>query len=269
MKFTLLLVAGCLLAQDPMEILKRTMDRDARNLAILDTYMYERNTNKKVFDKDGKLKEDIQDVHEVFRIDGTEIERLLMKKGKALSAKEEASERKRVDKEIARIKSESPKERAKRRGETDKDKREEIEARREVLEAFNFAMVGEKEIAGRKCWGVRGDPKPGFVGKGRRAEQLRKVSGVVWIDHDTYELTRFELNTHDTISVGWFLIRLQPGTKVRLDQTLVNNEVWLPKEIDIRSDARVLGKLLRVGIEIRYDKFRKFTSDSKLVLGEQ
>jgi len=26
---------------------------------------------------------------------------------------------------------------------------------------------------------------------------------------------------------------------------------------------------LRVGIEIRYDKFRKFTSDSKLVLGEQ
>jgi len=269
MKFTLLLVAGCLLAQDPTEIMKRAMGRDERNLAILDTYMYERNTNQKLFDKDGKLKEDIQEVHEVFRIDGTEIERLLMKKGKALSAKEEASEQKRVDKEIARIKSESPRERAKRRGETDKDKREEIEARREVLEAFNFAMVGEKEIDGRKCWGIRGDPKPGFVGKGRRAEQMRKVKGVVWIDHDSYELTRLEMDTHDTISFGWFLFRLQPGAKIRLDQALINNEVWLPKEIDVRADARLLGKMLRVGIEIRYDKFRKFTSDSKLVLGEQ
>jgi hypothetical protein len=95
------------------------------------------------------------------------------------------------------------------------------------------------------------------------------VKGVVWIDQETYELTRMELDTHETISFGWFLVRLQPGAKIRLDQTLVNNEVWLPKEIDIRADARLLGKMLRVGIEIRYDKFRKFSSDSKLVLGEQ
>ncbi len=269
MKFTLLLLAGCVLAQDPAEIMKRAMGRDERNLAILDTYMYERKTNQRLFDKDGKLKEDTQEVHEVFRIDGTEIERLLLKKGKALSAKEEASEQKRVDKEIAKIKNESPKERAKRRGETDKDKREEIEARREILEAFNFTMVGEQQIAGRKCWGIRGEPRSGFVGKGRRADQMKKVKGVAWIDQDSYEFTRLELDTHDTISFGWFLFRLQPGTKIRLDQALINNEVWLPKEIDVRADARLLGKMLRVGIEIRYDKFRKFSSDSKLILGEQ
>ncbi len=269
MKLGWLFLAASLCAQDPKEIIKRAMERDERNLAMLDTYMYERKTIQKTYDKDGRLKEDNEDLHEVFHVDGAEIERLLMKKGKPLSPKEEQAEQKRVDKEIAKIKNESPRERAKRRGETEKDKREEIEARKEVLDAFQFALVGEKAILGRKCWGIRGEPRPGFAGKGRRADQMKKVKGVVWVDQETYELTRMELDTHDTISFGWFLVRLQPGAKIRLDQTLVNNEVWLPKEIDIRADARLLGKMLRVGIEIRYDKFRKFSSDSKLVLGEQ
>ena len=269
MKLGWLFLAASLCAQDPKEIIKRAMERDERNLAMLDTYMYERKTIQKTYDKDGRIKEDNEDLHEVFHVDGSEIERLLMKKGKALSPKEEQAEQKRVDKEIAKIKNESPRERAKRRGETEKDKREEIEARKEVLEAFQLELVGEKAILGRNCWGIRGTPRPGFTGKGRRADQMKKVKGVVWIDQETYELTRMELDTHETISFGWFLVRLQPGAKIRLDQTLVNNEVWLPKEIDIRADARLLGKMLRVGIEIRYDTFRKFSSDSKLVLGEQ
>lgn len=269
MKFAWLFLAISLCAQDPKEIVKRAMERDERNLAVLDTYMYERKTIQKTYDKDGQIKEDTEDLHEVFRVDGSEIERLLMKKGKPLSPQEEQAEQKRVDREIAKIKGESPKDRAKRRRETEKDKREEVEARKELLDAFSFELVGEKEILGRNCWGIRGIPRPEFTGKGRRADQMKKVKGVVWIDQETYELTRMELDTHETISIGWFLFRLQPGAKIRLDQTLVNNEVWLPKEIEIRADARLLGKMLRVGIEIHYDKFRKFSSDSKLVLGEQ
>ena len=269
MKLGWLFLAGCLCAQDPKEIMKRAMERDERNLAMLDTYIYERKTIQKTYEKDGRLKEDTESLHEVFHVDGSEIERLLMKKGKPLSKKEEEAEQKRVDKEIAKIKNESPRERVKRRGETEKDKKEEIEARKEVLDAFRFELVGEKPILGRKCWGIRGEPRPGFAGKGRRADQMKKVKGVVWVDQETYELSRLELDTHDTISFGWFLFRLQPGAQIRLDQALINNEVWLPKAIDIRADARLLGKMLRVGIEIRYDKFRKFSSDSKPVLGEQ
>jgi hypothetical protein len=269
MKFTLLLIAGTLLAQDPKEIVKRAMERDERNLAMLDTYMYERKTKIRTFEKDGRLKEDNEKVHEVFHVDGSEIERLLMKNGKPLSPKEEAEEQKRVDKEISKIKNESPKDRAKRRRETDKDKKEEIEARKEVLEAFRFEMEGEKEIRGRMCWGIRGVPMPGFTGKGRRADQMKKLTGLVWVDQQSYELTRMELDTHDTFAFGWFLLRLQPGAKIRVDQTLINDEVWLPKEVDVRADARLLGKMLRLGIEIRFDKFRKFSSDSKLIVGEQ
>lgn len=269
MRYLLVLLAAVTLqAQDAKQIMQRALERDERNLAILDTYMYERRTLQRSFEKNGTLKETKDKVHEVFHIDGAEIERLIEKDGKPLSAKEQAEEQKRVDKEIAKIRSESPKQRAKRRGETEKDRREEIEARREVLEAFDFQLIGTESIAGRQCWGIRGIPKGNFQGKGRRADQMKKVKGTAWIDQQSYELTRLEMDTHDTLSFGWFLLRLQPGAKIRMEQTLVNNEVWLPKEIDVRADARILGKMLRVGVELRYSNFKKFSSDSKLVTAE-
>jgi len=258
-----------MLAEDARDIIRRAMERDERSLALLDTYMYERTTVQRTYEKGGKLKQTTSKLHEVFRMDGSEIERLLEKNGKPLSAKEQAEEHKRVDKEIGKIKNESPNQRAKRRGESDKDRREEIEARREVLDAFEFKLTGVENIRGRVCWGIRGEPRPGFQGKGRRADQMKSLKGTAWIDQATYELTRLEMNTHDTISFGWFLFRLQPGTLIRIEQSLVNNEVWLPREIDVRAEARLLGKMMRVGIEVRYDKFRKFSSDSKLLVGEQ
>jgi hypothetical protein len=263
-----LLAASALQGQEAKQIMQRALERDERNLAVLDTYMYERRTVQRAFEKNGTLKETKEKVHEVFHIDGAEIERLIEREGKPLTPKEQADEQKRVDKEVAKIRGESPKQRAKRRGETDKDRREEIEARREVLEAFDFELIGTQSIAGRDCWGIRGIPRANFQGKGRRADQMKKLKGTAWIDQQTHELTRLELDTHDTLSFGWFLLRLQPGAKIRLEQTLVNGEVWLPREIDIRADARILGKMLRVGLELRYSNFKKFSSDSKLVTAE-
>ncbi len=266
----LLCVAAALAlqAQDPKEIIKRSMERDARNLTLLDTYIYESKTRIQTFDKNGRVEETIENADEVFHVDGSRVERHLVKKGKALTGRDDAAEQKRVDREIAKIKSESPKERAKRRGETEKDKREEIEARREISEAYDFKLIGSQKINGRLCWGLEGAPRPGFQGRGRRADQLKKLKGKVWIDQATYELVKLDLDSIDTISFGWFIFRLSAGARIELEQALVNNEVWLPQRIGIRADARILGKLKRVGIDIGYSKFRKFSSDSKLVVAE-
>ena len=269
MKFALCLIAAIALsAQDPKDILKRAMERDARNLAILDTYIYERKTIVRFFDKNGRVEETKENIDEVFHVDGSEVERRLSKHGKLLSGSDQASEQKRVDREVAKIKAESPKDRAKRRGETEKDKREEIEARREVFEAYDVKLIGSEKVNGRLCWGLDGTPRPGFQGKGRRADQMKKLRGKAWIDQATYELVKLDLNSIDTISFGWFLFRLGSGAQIRFNQALVNGEVWLPQHVDIRADARLLGKLKRIAVEIDYIGFRKFSSDSKLIVGE-
>ncbi len=265
----LCLAASALAADNARDIVREAMERDQRNLELLDTYMFERRTLQHTYEKDGRLKKTTEEIHEVFHVDGTEIERLIRKDGKELTDREKAAEQRRIDKVIQKIRNESPKDRAKRRGEREKDREEEKEARREVLDAFDFQLLGEEPVRGRECWKITGQPRGDFRGKGRRADQMKKVSGAVWIDKQTYELVRMNLDTKDTISFGWFLLRLQPGAQIRLEQQLINQEVWLPVAIDIRADARVLGKMLRVGLEMTYDKFRKFQADSQLIVTEQ
>jgi hypothetical protein len=78
-----------------------------------------------------------------------------------------------------------------------------------------------------------------------------------------------ELDSIDTISFGWFLFRLQPGARILIDQRWINNEVWLPVHVDVHADARLLGKMLRVDISQDYRNFRKFSSDSRLIVENQ
>lgn len=260
-------LAICVWGQDPRSIVAKSLERDEKNLEILNTYTYEKHSAIHSREKDGTVKKTETRVEEVIHIDGTEVERLIAKNGKPLEAKEAAEEQKKLDKEIEKIKKESPSQRAKRRGETEKDRQEEREARREILEAYDFTLLGNEERNGRQTWKIEGRPKPGWKGKGRRANQIKALQGRLWIDQETYEWVRMELDSTDTISFGWFLFRLQPGAKIHIDQTNVNNEVWLPKHVKIHADARLIGKMLRVDIEQDYRNFRKFSTDSKLIVG--
>lgn len=255
-------------AQSGQEILEKALERDERNYEVLNTYTYREKSIVTTYEKDGREKKSTTTVKDVFHVDGTQVELLLEKDGKPLTGKDKEKEQQRFDKEVAKIKKESPSERAKRRRETDKDKKEEAESRREILDAFNAVLEGEETVNGRVCWRLRGDPRPGFKGKGRRADQLEKLLGKAWVDKSTYEWVKLDLNSTDTLSFGWFIFRLQKGAKIGIEQTLVNNEVWLPKSVDVRADARLLGKMLRLGINVDYSDYRKFSTDSKLTIDE-
>lgn len=263
----LLSVCGLLLGQDAREIVKRSLEREERNFALLNTYLYEERTITKQFDKNGTVKETEDKTSEVFYVDGSRLERLVAKNGKALSAAEAEKEQKRIDKEIEKIGKESPSARAKRRGESEKDKKEEIEFRRQVLDGFDFVLHGEETRNGRACWKIEGKPKAGYKPRGKRADWLSKMQGLMWIDKESSEWSAMEVDSLDTISFGWFLVRLQAGAKVKVSQALVNGEIWLPKSVEIRADARILGKMVRLSVDSRYDKFRKFSSDSQLIVG--
>lgn len=266
--FLLLALATLAAARDGQEILKRALERDQRNLALLDTYTYREKSTITTFEKDGSTKKVVTSVKDIFHVDGTRVELLVEKDGKLLTGKEKEKEQRRFDQEVAKIKKESPAERAKRRRETAKDKKEEADARREILEAYQATLEGEETVNGRLCWRLRGDQRPGFKGKGRRADQLEKLRGRLWVDQSTYEWVKMDLDSTDTISFGFFLFRLQKGAKVGIQQTLVNNEVWLPRAVDVRADARVLGKMMRIGVQVEFSDYRKFATDSKLTVGE-
>jgi predicted RNA-binding protein with PIN domain len=251
-------------AQDVKEIFRRAVEKDERNYTVRDQYTYREETIVEFFEKDGKSKSVERTTKDILFYDGTQLEKVVARNGQPLSARDLKMEQDKLDKEIARIKKESPAARAKRRGETAAELKEETEGRRQLLEAFDLQLKGESTVNQRPCWLITGTPRADFRPKGRRADQLKKFRGDACIDKETSDWMRIEVQNTETISFGLFLVRLQPGATVRIDQTRVNNEVCFPEKLDIAANARLLGMMRRAKISIRNSDFRKFSADSTI-----
>ena len=66
------------------------------------------------------------------------------------------------------------------------------------------------------------------------------------------------------------MLRLHPGSHIEIEQTLVNNEVWLPLHARIGFDARVaLVKPIRLDIDAAFSDYKKFRAESKIISVEE
>ena len=74
----------------------------------------------------------------------------------------------------------------------------------------------------------------------------------------------------DTVSFGLILARLHKGSRVVVEQARVNDEVWLPQHIQVKVDARLaLLKGLNMDLDFTFRDYKKFRSDSKLIVGTE
>jgi hypothetical protein len=63
--------------------------------------------------------------------------------------------------------------------------------------------------------------------------------------------------------VGLFLVRLGKGSRAAFEQSQVNEDVWLPRRVQIFASARVgLLKVLHIEQEVTYSKCREFQTGS-------
>jgi hypothetical protein len=70
--------------------------------------------------------------------------------------------------------------------------------------------------------------------------------------------------------VGLFLARVHKGSRIIIEQTRINDEVWLPQHINVKVDVRLaLLKDLNVEDDLTYRDYKKFRTGTKIVpLGE-
>ena len=69
----------------------------------------------------------------------------------------------------------------------------------------------------------------------------------------------------DTVSWGLFIARLHKGTRFTLEQTRVNDEVWLPQHLTFKLDARLaLLKGFKIEDEQTFRDYKKFLTDAKI-----
>ena len=255
------------LTQEQMQNLFRIVaDKDIENDKRLRDYTYIERDEEHDLDGKGDVKSVDVKTYEVMELYGEQVQRLIERDDKALDAGDTEKEEKKIQKIIDKRKNESEAERRKRAEKDEKDREEGRKFVREIADAYDFKLVGTELVGQREAWVIDGEPRPGFVGHMKESKFLSKLRGRVWIDKNDLQLAKMDVECLDTISWGLFLARLHKGTRVMLEQTRVNDEVWLPLHFTAKIDVRLaLLKEYNVNLEQTYRDYKKFRASARIV----
>jgi hypothetical protein len=270
MRAILFLAAACTLAaaQDPREMVRRSVQLMDHNLAIARNYTFLERSETRELDSDGHVKTRKILLYDVTMLEGSPYRRLVGKDDHGLSPEEERIERKKLADSIAQRRREAPAERARRIADWEKKRLREREPLDEIPDAFDFRIAGEAQIDGRDAWIVEGTPRPGYRARGSLAKLFPKFRGKLWIDKADYQWVKTEAEVTGDISWGLFVARLSKGARLDVEMTRVNGEVWLPKRIEAKVSARVaLVKKYRIEADTSFSNYRKFQVESRVVPG--
>jgi len=257
---------GKLSQQQMQQLFHVVADKDDANNKKERDYTYiESDVNKKL-DGKGETKSTESKTYEVLEIYGEQVQRLIEKDGKALSEKDAAKEEEKIQKIIDKRKNESEGDRKKREEKEEKEREEGRKFVHEVADAYNFKLVGTELVGGREAWVIDGEPRPGYVPQIKEGKYLSKFRGRVWIDKGDLQLAKMDVEALDTISWGLFLARIHKGTRFMLEQTRVNDEVWLPLHLTAKVDVRLaLIKNFNVDLDQTFRDYKKFRTSAKIV----
>jgi hypothetical protein len=255
------------LSQEQMQNLRQIVIEHYRaNYQKQRDYTYIDREVENQLDGQGGIKSTESKTYEIMELYGEQVERLVAKDDKPLSERDAAKEKERIEKLTNKRKNESEEDRAKRQAEEEKQREKNREFVREVADAYDFHLLGSEMLNGRDAWVIGAEPRPGFQARLKEAKILPKYHGRLWIDKNDLQLVKLDVEATDTVSFGWFLARIHKGTRLVMEQTRVNQEVWLPQHISFRLDARVaVFKEYNLENDETFHDYKKFRATAKIV----
>jgi hypothetical protein len=267
---TLLLCLPALAAaQDATEIMRRALTEDTESTALARNYTYLEHQEMRTVDG-GKVKVRETNTYDVTLLEGSPYRRLVAHNDRPLSSKEQGKEQEKLRLSIENRRHETAEQRQQRIADWHRKEEKQHEPLHEIPDAFILRMAPSETVEGRDVYVIDGTPKPGYQPKSKNAFFLPKVKGRFWITKQGYQCVRVEFVTLDTISWGGIVARVAKGTRLHIELTRVNNEVWMLKRILVSGSARVmLIKGYTGELDLTYSDFKKFSVDSRVVSMEQ
>ncbi len=247
------------------ELIHQAAERDLENDKKQRDYTYIEREEEHKLDGKGNVKSTESRTHEIMELYGEQVERLIAKDDKPLSEKDAAKEEQRIQKVINKRKNESEDERKKRLEKEEKEREDGRKFVREIADAYTFRLVDTEQREGRDAYVVDAEPRPGYEPHMKYAKFLPKFRFRVWLDKTETQWVKLDLQCIDTVSVGLFLARIHKGSNIQIEQTRVNDEVWLPQHVALKLDARIaLLKNYNVEEDATYRDYKKFGADTKI-----
>lgn len=253
---------------DALPIVEKAFEAARANEAVVRNYVFHERVEQVRFNRKGEEKKRQSWTYDVTLLDSSEYRRLIAIDDRPLYAKTEAKERRKLEKQIRKMRNETPKQREKRLAKVEKGREESEQFLEEITKAFDFRLAGEEEIDGVATHVISAEPKAGYEPTSRETRVLPKLRGTLWISKDDHAWVRADLEVFDDIT--WAVIfKLREGARIRFKQRKLNDEVWVPDSWYVRMRARA-ALVFKFNGEATgsYSNYRKFTTDSTVIQGD-
>jgi len=252
------------------DLIRNSADKDVENNKRKQDYTYIRRDEERKLDNKGKVKSTESKTYEIMILAGEHAEKLIAMDDKPLSEKDAKKEDEKIQKLVSKGEKESENDRKKRLAKAEKEREEERQFVREVADAYQFHLRGMEDVNGRPSYVIDANPLPGYKPRLKDAKILPKVRMRLWIDKVEQQWVKIDIECIDTFSIGLFLARVNKGSTIHVEQTRVNDEVWLPRYLNLKVDARIaLLKNFDAEYDVTFRDYQKFRTDAVIrPLGE-
>jgi hypothetical protein len=233
--------------------------------AARENYTYHVHIETQEFNGSGETKKTVTSDSESVTIKGVRVDRTVARNGVPLTPDEAKKESERIDKDVARDLERRSKRESK--GEATDSRGDQLITASRFLELGSFSNPRRETLGGRPVIvaDYAGDPKAKTHNPGEAA--VRDLAGTVWIDEADRMLVKGEGHfLNDFKLLGGLGLDIHKGFSFAFQATKINDEVWLPAEVDARGRARALLFLSVNGhFHLTCSDYRKFRANSKIV----
>jgi hypothetical protein len=235
---------------DARQIVRQSVLATERSWQARDQYIYTEHDDDRRLDSLGQVKSEDISLTRMNLVNGARLEQLMERNGRIPSAEEQ----KKIDQDFEKLKHETPAEQTARLRK-DQENRSFLH---DVIEAFDFHLIGEEAVDGRPAYVLRATPHPGYHARGKYGKMFNKVEGKLWVDKQDFGWIKVDGQVTQAFSMGLFVARVQRGSHIILEQTCVGDAVWVPKRLEVRASARILFlKSLDIDRILTYSDYRR------------
>jgi hypothetical protein len=192
------------------------------------------NDRLRKYDDDGEITEDVTRSYLVEPHQGVPYAKLVTKDGEPISGDDLADEEKRWDAFLEELSNPPDPE------EADEDPLE-LAFNEELIARYTTEAAGLRTLRGRPTYVLAFTPRPGKLPVRRRLDRvLNKSRGEIWIDQDTFEVARLTFELTERVRLWWGILGSVSNVTGRVERRPIAEDVWMPDEVDVYYEYRVL-----------------------------
>ncbi len=234
-------------------ILKKLLARDKweRHQDLESKFVSNQHNIQDKFTKDGRVEEHIERRYEGIVVEGRPFQRLIEKDGKPLNAGELKKEHERQDKFRQNVL--HPEKKA-----DDDDDKDSGELSEELLDRFNFHVLGMETINGRESYILTFLPKTSMkLPEKKRMDRIfNRLSGKVWIDKELYTPTKVDMHLVEPTALMGGLGSLRALDYV-MEFAPAGPDTIVPKIIKVHFEGRRLFTSMNVQQTVEFSDYRR------------